>query len=120
MILLKMVKCALALCHSNGDVERSFSANKRILANKNISLGEEAIIGFRAIKTAVEECGTVDKAPILLESDLLKVANSSHRIHMEHPRCENAKQGQRETEKSKQETYRRKLYGIRAEGKRFT
>ena len=29
IILAKMVKCALALCHSNADVERSLSVNKR-------------------------------------------------------------------------------------------
>ena len=28
MVLPKMVKCALALCHSNADVERSLSVNK--------------------------------------------------------------------------------------------
>ena len=34
-ILQKMVKCVLGLCHSNADVERSFSAKKKKKENVN-------------------------------------------------------------------------------------
>ena len=43
MILPKMVKCALALCHSNADVERSLSVNKRMLTKMNTRMSEETI-----------------------------------------------------------------------------
>ena len=34
VVLPKMVKCPLSLCHSNADVERSFSTKKRIQQSK--------------------------------------------------------------------------------------
>ena len=37
-VLPKMVKCAVPLCHSNADVERSLSVNKRMLTKQNLSL----------------------------------------------------------------------------------
>ena len=37
--LPKMVKCALALCNSNANVERSLSVNKRILTKQNVNEG---------------------------------------------------------------------------------
>ena len=57
-MLPKKVNCVLALCHSDADVERSLSANTRMLTMHNMSLSEETIIitGIRAIKDAVEEC----------------------------------------------------------------
>ena len=64
MILPKMVKCALALCHSNADIERSFHANKRMLTKQNMSLFGETIFWLRVIKPPVEECGGVNKVPI--------------------------------------------------------
>ena len=82
VVLPKMVKCALSLCHSNADVERSFSTNKRMLTKQNVALNEETIIGLRASKAAVEECGGVIKVPIT--KDLLKAATNSHRIYTEH------------------------------------
>ena len=33
-VLPKMIKCALALCHSNADVERSLSVHKRVVTKK--------------------------------------------------------------------------------------
>ena len=54
-----------------------------------MSLSEDNIIGLRSIKAAVEECGDVHKVPITL--DLLKAANNSHKIYMEHLRQQNAK-----------------------------
>ena len=49
-----------------------------------MSLSEETTTELRAIKAAVEEYGGLNKEPITL--DLLKVANNSHRMHMEHLR----------------------------------
>ena len=93
MVLPKMVKCALSLCHSNADVERSFSTNKRMLTKQNVALNEETIIGLRASKAAVEECGGVNKVPIT--KDLLKAATNSHRMYTEHLREEDAKKRQK-------------------------
>ena len=44
-----------------------------------MALNEETIIGPRASKAAVEECGGVTKVPIA--QDLLKVATNSHRLY---------------------------------------
>ena len=41
IILPKMVKCALVLCHSNADVERSLSVNKRMLTKQNVAMKYE-------------------------------------------------------------------------------
>ena len=46
--------------------------------------------------------------------DLLKVANNSDRMYMEHLTQENAKKRQKQAERSKQEAYKRKLDEIRA------
>ena len=39
--LPKMVKCASALCHSNADVERSLSTNKKVVTKHNVSMKKE-------------------------------------------------------------------------------
>ena len=80
-----------------------------------MALNEETIIGHRASKAAVEECGGVSKVPII--EDLLKVATKSHRLYAGHLKKENAKKRQKEAEKSKQEAYERKLDEIRTEEK---
>ena len=113
MVLPKMVKCPISLCHSNVDVERSFSTSNRMLTKQNIALNEETIFGLGASKAAVEGCGGVNKVPII--QDLLKVATNSHRLYTDHLREENAKKRQKEAEKSKQEAYKRKLDEIRTE-----
>ena len=56
------------------------------------------IIGLRASKAAVEECGGVNKVPIT--KDLLKAATNSHRMYTEHLREEDAKKRQKEAERS--------------------
>ena len=43
-LLQKMVKCTLALCHSNADMERSLSINKRMLTKQNVSMKDETFI----------------------------------------------------------------------------
>ena len=115
VLLPKMAKCALSLCHSNADVERSFSTNKRMLTKQNVALNEETIIGLRASKATVEECGGVNKVPIT--KDLLKAATNSHRMYTEHLREGDAKKRQKEAERSKQQAYKRKLDEIRIEEK---
>ena len=50
IILPKMVKCALVLCPSNADVERSLSVNKRMLTKQNVGMKDETLRGLRAIK----------------------------------------------------------------------
>ena len=48
-VLPKMVKCALALCHSNADVERSLSTKKKMVIKSNTSLKPETLRGLRAV-----------------------------------------------------------------------
>ena len=59
VVLPKMVKCALTMCHSNADVERSLSVNKRMITMQNVSMKAETVVGLRAVKAAVEENGSV-------------------------------------------------------------
>ena len=66
-VLPKMVKCALVLCHSNADVERSLSTNKKMVTKSNTSLKPETLRGLRAIKCAIDEYGGVTKVPISLD-----------------------------------------------------
>ena len=54
MPLPKLVKCALAHCHSNTDVAGSLHVNKRMITKQNISLNGETIIGLIAMKSAVK------------------------------------------------------------------
>ena len=69
----KMVKCALALCHSNADVER-YHVNKRILTKQNVSMKDETVIGLRANKAAVQYYGGVQNVSITL--DMIKVGQN--------------------------------------------
>ena len=62
-----MVKGALVLCHSNADVERSLSTNKKMVTKSNTSLKPETLRGLRAIKCAIDEYGGVTKVPITLD-----------------------------------------------------
>ena len=54
VVLPEMVKCALALCHSNADAEISLSVNKRILTKMNTRMSKETINGLRSTKAAVQ------------------------------------------------------------------
>ena len=54
-----MVKYALTLCHSNANVERSLSVNKRMITKQNVSMKAETVVGLRAIKAAAYENGSV-------------------------------------------------------------
>ena len=59
VVLPKMVKCALTLCHSNADVERSLSVNKRMITKQNVVMKTQTVVGLRAVKAAVQENGSV-------------------------------------------------------------
>ena len=61
----------------------------------------ETVIGFRAIKLPVEECGGVNEVQVML--DLVKVADDSHRMYMEGLRLENTKKGWKESENPEQD-----------------
>ena len=54
VVLPKMVKCVLALCHSNIDVESSLSVNKKMLTKMNTRMSEETINSLRSIKAAAQ------------------------------------------------------------------
>ena len=92
-----MVKCALALCHSNADVERSLSTNKKVDTIHNVSMKKETITGLQSVTAAVEEYGGVDKVPITL--DTVKTAENSYCLYNEHLREEQAKERQEEAER---------------------
>ena len=59
VVIPKMVKCALTMCHSNADVERSLSVNKMMITKQNVSMKAETVEGPRPVKAAVQENGSV-------------------------------------------------------------
>ena len=61
-----MVKCALALCHSNADVERSLSVNKRMLTKQNVAMKDETVKGLRAIKDTIKHASGITKITVFL------------------------------------------------------
>ena len=66
-VLPKMVKCTLALCNSNADVEMFLSVNRRMLTKQNVSMKGETIIGLRATKAAVQDYCGIQNVPITLD-----------------------------------------------------
>ena len=64
-VLPKMIKCALALCHSNAGVERSLSINKKVVTKQNVCMERETL--------TVQDYGGVDKVPITLDTELQKI-----------------------------------------------
>lgn len=117
LVLPKMVKCALALCHSNADVERSLSVNKRVLTKGNVCMSEESINGLRSTKAAVQEYGHASKVPVTLE--IVKSVQNSHRLYSQHLQEEQEKKRRKEREKEQSEAHKRKLQEIKEEQKRL-
>ena len=107
VVLPKMVKCALALCHSNADVERSLSVNKRMLTKMNTKMSEETINGLRSTKAAVQEYGHASKVPITLE--MVKAVQNSYNLYSQHIR----------EEKEQAEAHKRTLDEMKQEEKRL-
>ena len=101
-----MVKCALVMNHSNADVERSLSINKKMLTTQNIGLKGEIITGLRAIKAAVTEYGDEHNVPISL--DMVKVADKSYRLYKEQLKQEQLKKQKKETDKMEIEEKKRR------------
>ena len=95
VVLPKMVNCALALCHSNADVERSLSTSKKVVTKHNVSMKKETITGLQSVKVALEEFGGVEKVPITL--DTVKTAEYPHHLYNEHLREEQAKERQKDS-----------------------
>ena len=107
VVLPKMVKCALALCHSNADVERSLSVNKRMLTKMNTKMSEETINGLRSTKAAVQEYGHASKVPMTLE--MVKAVQNSYNLYSQHIREEQQRKKTKEKEKEQAEANKRTL-----------
>jgi hypothetical protein len=78
-VLPKLVKSALSLCHSNADVERSLSVNKRVLTKERTGLRTETLIGIRHSKSAIARYGDVTKVPVT--RDLLQAAQRAWGVY---------------------------------------
>ena len=115
MVLPKMVKCALALCHSNGDVERSLSVNKRMLTQMNTRMSEEIINGLRSTKAAVQEYGNASEVPKTLE--MVKAVQNSYKLYSQHIREEQQRKKTKEEEQA--EAHKRTLDEMKQEEKRL-
>ena len=111
-----MVKCALALCHSNADVERSLSTNKKMVTKSNTSLKPETLRGLRAIKCAADEYGGVTKVPITL--DMVSAAERSHSLQAA-LKGRRIKKKEKEKEKEEIEERKRKLTEMKNEEERM-
>ena len=108
-----MMKCALVLNHSNADVERSLSINKKMLTTQNVSMKGETITGLRAIKAAVTE--SEDEYNVAISLDMVKVADKSYGLHKEQLKQEQMKKQMKETDKKEIEEKNRKLEEIKTE-----
>ena len=93
-VLPKMVKCPLALNHSKTGVERSLSINKKILTKANTLVNDAPVIGMRANKAAIKECGIVKSIPVTL--DMIKATEKSHQLYVQHLKHELLKKHQRQ------------------------
>ena len=100
IILPKMVKCALVLCHSNADVERSLSVNKRMLTKQNVGMKDETLRGLRAIKDAVKHAGGITNIAVSL--DMIKAAEKSRSYYAEYLRKEKKKKEEKEKDNEKE------------------
>ena len=78
-VLQKLVKSLLSLAHGNADVERSLSANKRILTPDRDSLGDLTINGLRAVKDHVKNHGEPHNVPIT--KGLLQASREAHKAY---------------------------------------
>ena len=104
-VIPKMVKSALALCHSNADVERSLSTNKRMLTKNNTLLKPETLRGLRAIKCAIDEFGGVTQIPITL--DMINAADKSRSVYSQYLREEELKKQKKEELKDTEDQKRK-------------
>ena len=100
--LPKMVKCALALCHSSADVERSLSINKKVVTKQSTKMKGSTITGLRAVKVAVQDFGGLDKVPVTKE--MVKITQQPHALYQEELR----KEKEDEKQKQKRRWLRRK------------
>lgn len=94
IILPKMVKCALVLCHSNADVERSLSVNKRMLTKQNVAMKDETVKGLRAIKDEIKHAGGITNVTVSL--DMVKAAENSRSIYYKYLNEEKRKKEEKE------------------------
>ena len=78
---------------------------------------DETLIGLRAIKTAIKECGSVNNIPVTL--DMVKTAEKLHQLYEEHLKEEQLKKQQRANEKQEQVNKKRKLEEMQTEEKRL-
>ena len=103
VVLPKMVKYTLALCHSNVDVERFLSINKRMLIKMNIRMSEETINGLRSTKAAAQEYGHASKVPIT--SEMVKAVQNLYKLYSQHIREKQQRKKTKEKEKEQAETH---------------
>ena len=116
VVLPKMVKCALTLCHCNADVERSLNVNKRMLTKLNTGMSQESVTGLIFTKAAVQEYGHASRLPITLE--MVKLVQNSHKLYSQHLREEQEKKKHKGREKEQAEVHKRKLSEMKQEEKR--
>ena len=83
--------------HSNADVERSLSVNKRTLQSKIV----EILIGLRVIKDTIKHAGGITKVEVSL--NMIKAAEKSRSLYHEH-----FKEEKKENEEKKNEWHEAK------------
>ena len=111
-VLPKLVKCALSLSHSNADVERSLSVNKRVLTKEKTAMNTETLIGIRHVKAAIAIHGDVTKVPVTRE--LLKAAQGAYAMYaakLQEEREKNRLKEKQDIEKKEKESRKRQAEG---------
>ena len=95
IILSKMVKYALVLCHSNADVERLLSVNKRMLTKQNVAMNDETVKGLKAIKDEIKHAGGI-RHYVTVSLDMVKAAENSRSIYYKYLNEEKRKKEEKE------------------------
>ncbi len=112
-VLPKLVRCALLLSHSNTDVERSLSVNKRVLTKEKTALSTETLIRIRHVKAAIAHYGDVTK--VLVTRELLQAAQGAYAVYAAKLRAE--RDQRRSKEKEEMEKKEKEARKRQAEGR---
>ena len=108
-----MAKCALALRHSNANVERTLNITKGMLTKESTLMDDKTLVGLRVIT----EYGNVDNIPVTL--NVVKAAEKSHLLYEEHLKQEQLKKQQKAIKKQEQVKKKMKLEEMQTEEKKL-
>ncbi len=80
-VVLKVVKAALTLSHGSADIERGFSASRRILIEDRTSMSERTLNALMTVKSALAEVNYMPNL-IPITPKLLNMGRSAHKAYI--------------------------------------